>query len=121
MPIDCVHIIDPDGNPYTFVGGLVAFGAKRHFGVSFSPAALTALAEENLAFSGTNPSESGGLAPVPALLPTELFKPREALDDVGNIQDWVKPVRLHGVMIAEALLETNVGEDAPRADLLRTS
>src|SRR5262249_15604511 len=82
MLIEGVDVIDPDRHPDAVLAAL---------------AALIALAEEDLAPAGADAAEGRRIAPVPTLLPAELFEPGEALLDVGDVQDRRDALGVHGV------------------------
>ena len=103
IPVLGIDIINPNRNPDTLVGGLVAFRPKRCRILALPASALTALAHEYLAVAGVNAPERCGIAPVKALREPELLEPREAFDDVGHVEDRVYSFGLHSAMLASRL------------------
>jgi len=77
----CVNVVDPDGHPDALVACLDSQRAKRHLVRTYSAAALTALAKEDLALTGTNASKRWRASPLPGFCPAELFKPTETLSE----------------------------------------
>src|SRR5579863_6947826 len=67
--VNCVDVMDPDREPYAFVGGFVAVWPEGGFICTSTPAALGAKTQEDLTFSGTYRTESGGRSPVPKFFP----------------------------------------------------
>src|SRR5262245_11687730 len=86
MLVNSIHVIHPNRYPGSLVGAFIASWAERHFVIALASAALSAFAEKDFTFSRADSSESGRVAPVPCLLPTELFEPGEALLDIRDIQ-----------------------------------
>ena len=105
---------------YTFVGGLVAFGAKGHFGVSFSTATLAALAQENH-IPRNELLRKWGARPSPSPSPNRAFQTTRSSRRCWKHSDRVNPVRLHGIIIAEALLRLILEKMLLEPILLRTS
>src|SRR5262249_35733150 len=80
MPMDGVDVVHPDRHPDALVARLaLAFRRRQR---ALPPAALRALAQEDLALAGANGPECRRAAPVETLLPAKLLEPGEALDDV---------------------------------------
>src|SRR5688572_17557761 len=93
--VNDVHIFHPDGHPSSLVSRFVAIRTKRPAVRSLTSAALTALAQEDFAVPGAHASERGRAAPVPGFRPSELFKPRETLLNVRDIQNWRQTLGIH--------------------------
>src|SRR5262245_24395262 len=87
MLVDGVDVIDPDRHPGALVGRRVAVGPEGRLHATVAPAALRALAQEDLALAGADGPEGGRISPVPALPPAELLEPGKALPDVRDVQD----------------------------------
>ena len=99
VPVFGVHVIHPHRHPYTLVCGLVAFRAERHPVVALAASTLPVFAQEDLALTGADATEGRGIAPVPGLLPSKLLEPREAFDDVGDVEDRVQSLGLHSAIL----------------------
>src|SRR6516162_5993206 len=85
MPVNRVDVVHPDRHPDALVARLAMALCRRER--ALPPAALRALAQEDLALAGADGPERRRAAPLEALLPAELLKPGEALDDVRDVQD----------------------------------
>src|SRR5262249_61912825 len=88
-------VVAPDRHPAPLVRGLVAVGADRRLPPAVAPAALRALAEEDLASPRAYAPERRGIAPVPDLLPAELREPREAVAEARHVEDRGQCMREH--------------------------
>src|SRR5262249_37241791 len=93
--VDSINVLHPNRHPHALVGGIVAFGAKRHLEGALASTALGVLAQEDLAVARANAPNRGGTAPVPPLLPSELLEPSEALLDVRDVQNRCQSFRVH--------------------------
>src|SRR6266404_6100267 len=78
--VDGIDVVDPDRHPDAMV---LAIGkAPRRCQIAFAATALPVLTQEDLALPRADAAKGWWIAPVPALLPSELFKPGEALLNV---------------------------------------
>src|SRR5687768_7155403 len=93
--VDLVHIVHPDRHPCPLVGGVVVVGAERFSEVAAAAAALRSLAQEDFERTRADTAEVRRVAPRPGLLPPELLEPREALLDVGDVQNWRNTFGVH--------------------------
>src|SRR2546423_5938950 len=78
--VDGCDVIDKDAHPRSVL----------------APAALTVLTEKDLVAPGGDGAEVGRIAPIPRLAPPELLEPREALLDVGDVEDGRDVDGAHG-------------------------
>ena len=78
--VDGIDIVDPDRHPDAMV--LAVGNAPRRCQIAFASTALPVLTKEDLALARADAAKGRWIAPVPALLPSELFKPGEALLNV---------------------------------------
>src|SRR5262245_12066113 len=95
MLVNSIDVVYPYRYPRSFVCAFIAIRAERHFVVTFASAALTSFAEKNLAISRADATETRRVAPIPRLLPAELFEPGEALPDIRDIEYWCEPFCAH--------------------------
>jgi hypothetical protein len=56
---------------------------------------LTVLAKKYLAVAVGHTAEGRRIAPVLTFLPTKFLKPREALHDVRDVENWSQALHLH--------------------------
>src|SRR6266853_552578 len=92
-----IDIIHTHRHPNAFVTDLIATRTERHPGTAFAASALPALAQKYFALAGANAAKCWGTSPVPALGPSQLFEPFEALLDIGNVQYRCQSLRIHFV------------------------
>src|SRR5262249_28639802 len=99
MLVDCVDVVHPDGHPHALIAGFITIRPESHLDRALASTTLSVLAEENLAIPGANTPKSRRTAPLPTLLPSELLEPREALSDIGDVQDRVQSLGLHALIL----------------------
>src|SRR4029078_12714437 len=111
VAVDLIDIADHQRDPRAFVGRLGSTGAEGGGVGALAPPTLAVLTEENLSVPRKHTAEVDGISPVPALLPAELLEPREALLDVGDVED-----RNHSMVnpLASGSI-TGSGDASPRA------
>src|SRR4051794_1600821 len=102
-------------HPNSLVARLTVPLGRRQ--AALAPAALRALAEEDLALARADRAEGRRAAPVEALRPAELLEPGEALDDVRDVQDRRHRVREHvrGPRVRRPVIETGPRREPPPA------
>ena len=82
--VDRVDVVDPNTHPNAFVCFFPTVAKSRRVR-SLSASALSALAQKDLTFAGAHCAKRWRVAPLKAFAPAELFKPGEALADIGNV------------------------------------
>ena len=82
--LDGVDIIHPHRHPHALVAG---FGSLAECGWvrAFAASALPALAQEDFEMANAHRAKRRRAAPFESFLKAELFKPLEALLDVGDV------------------------------------
>src|SRR5437867_1713541 len=79
-PVDGCDVVDKDAHPRS----------------ALAAAALTVLTEKDLVAPGADGPEVGRVAPIPRFVQPELLEPREALLDVGDVEDGSDVYGAHG-------------------------
>jgi hypothetical protein len=95
MPMYGVDVFDPDRHPHTRIRRVGAIESDNRRKWALASAALTVVAEKNLAMAGKYTAKRWRLTPFPTLLPSKLLEPGKALLHVRDIQDRCEPFRVH--------------------------
>src|SRR5260370_29058061 len=103
--VDRIDVFDPDRHPHTFVSELVAFRSEGRHGWTPAAPALTVLAEEDLALPRADAAERWRIAPFPSLRPPQLLEPREALLNVGDVQNRSQAPGEHAATLRDTRME----------------
>src|SRR5262249_53338478 len=87
----------PEPPAHPDASGVVIPGVPGHRAAART---LAVLAEEDLDRAAADSPEGRRVAPVPLLLPAELFEPGEALGEVRDVEDRRDVLDVHGLLLS---------------------